>query len=178
MLEAAEEGGDVLDVDVVGSLEEATPGPRQCYTSERYDLIGTPHMQSAAETPATGTVELNVRLRCFVRSERVDLWVSGCPSLDVYSQGDTEQEAKSFLAEAVRLWVESCVERNTLEQALVELGWHRLVGSGLVPPNERDADLSAHLEPADSILGEPFPLEVRIPAFQAVALLTSTDSAP
>ncbi len=112
------------------------------------------------------TVEITVRLRCFVRSEG-ESWVSGCPSLGVFSQASTADEAKSALREAVELWVESCLERGTLEHALREVGWH--LSSGFpVPPEGEDA--ATGLQPADEVLGEPFPLEVTIPAFQAAAL--------
>ena len=112
------------------------------------------------------TVEIAARLWCFVRSEG-ESWVSGCPSLDVLSQGNTAGEAKGALREAVELWVESCLERGTLEQALREVGWHLSSGFA-VPPEGEDA--ATGLPPADEVLGEPFPLEVTIPAFQAAAV--------
>src|SRR6185369_1349445 len=67
-------------------------------------------------------LSLDVRLTCFLQ-RRGGLWGAGCPALDVHSQGPSETEARRFLEEAVRLWIESCVERGTLEQALRELGW-------------------------------------------------------
>jgi predicted RNase H-like HicB family nuclease len=112
------------------------------------------------------TVEITIRLRCFVRSER-EFWVAGCPSLDVFSQADTADEARRALREAVELWVESCLERETLEQALRQVGWH--LSSGFpVPPQDEDA--APGLQSADEVLGEPFPLEVTIPAFHAAAV--------
>ena len=75
------------------------------------------------------TIEIAVRLRCFVRSEG-EYWVSGCPSLDVYSQAETADEAKAALREAVELWVESCLERAH---------WNRRSG--------RSAGTSCHREP-------------------------------
>lgn len=114
------------------------------------------------------TVEIAVRLRCFVRHEG-DTWVSGCPSLDVYSQADTAEEAKAALREAVELWVESCLERGTLEQALREVGWHFMPSGPPVPPEPEYS--GADLEPADQVLGQPFLLKVTIPAFQAAAIL-------
>jgi predicted RNase H-like HicB family nuclease len=113
------------------------------------------------------TVEIAVRLRCFLRKEK-DYWVSGCPSLDVYSQSESAEGAKEGLQEAVELWVESCLERGTLEQALREVGWH--LSSGFPVPPEGEYLGASQLEPADEVLGEPFPLEVTIPAFQAPLL--------
>lgn len=51
-----------------------------------------------------------------------DVYVSYWPTLDVYSQGDTRQEAAANLAEAIQLFVESCIERGTLKAVLAELG--------------------------------------------------------
>ena len=45
-------------------------------------------------------------------------FVAGCPPLDIFSQGETEEAARANLAEALRLFVESCCERGTLEEAL------------------------------------------------------------
>ena len=50
-------------------------------------------------------------------------YISRCPALDVYSQGDTEQEAKDNLNEALRLFVTSCYRRGTLEQVLKDCGF-------------------------------------------------------
>lgn len=123
------------------------------------------------------TVAITIRLSCFDR-RKGKLWVSGCPSLDVYSQGRTKKEARASLEEAVRLWIDSCMERNTLDQALVELGWHRLAGGVHAPSLAGDyIGVQPALEPADSVLGEAFPLEVTIPAFQAAAFLAASNSA-
>lgn len=45
-------------------------------------------------------------------------YISVCPPLDVYSQGETENIALANLAEALRLFIESCFERGTLEEVL------------------------------------------------------------
>ena len=52
-----------------------------------------------------------------------DVFVSHCPALDVYSQGDTEQEAGSNLVEAIQLFVQSCYERGTLEAVMKARGF-------------------------------------------------------
>jgi len=51
-------------------------------------------------------------------------YIAHCPPLDVATQGRTEAEAKENLIEACELFVTSCFERGTFEQALDELGWH------------------------------------------------------
>ena len=50
-------------------------------------------------------------------------YVAYSPSFDVMSQGDTVEEARAHLVEAVHLFLESCYERGTLDQALKELGF-------------------------------------------------------
>ena len=49
-----------------------------------------------------------------------DVYVSYCPALDLYSQGDTEEEASANLIEALQLFIQSCVERGTLDAVMKE----------------------------------------------------------
>lgn len=123
------------------------------------------------------TVEISLRLSCFVRDDG-KYWVSGCPNLDVYSQDETREGAMGALREAIDLWIESCIERDTLAEALRELGWHRAPS----PLLEEASDYIAvserqEIEEAQGVLGEAFPLEVRIPAYQAAALLAGSHRA-
>lgn len=55
--------------------------------------------------------------------EEDDVFVSHCPALDVYSQGDTEKDARTNLVEALQLFVESCYERGTLDAVMKERGF-------------------------------------------------------
>ena len=74
-----------------------------------------------------------------------DQWIGSCPSLEVATVGDSREKAvealdeavnlsnmstkwmkpmeKAVLDEAVNLWIESCVRRGTLREALGELGF-------------------------------------------------------
>lgn len=52
-----------------------------------------------------------------------DVFVSHCPALDVYSQGDTEQEARTNLVEALQLFIEVCYEHGTLDAVMKERGF-------------------------------------------------------
>ncbi len=61
-------------------------------------------------------------------------YIAHCPPLDITTQGKTESEAKKNLIEASELFVVSCFERGTFEQALRELGWH-VVSGHAVPRN-------------------------------------------
>jgi predicted RNase H-like HicB family nuclease len=56
-------------------------------------------------------------------------YIAYCPPLDITTQGKTEDEARSNLMEASELFVRSCFERGTFEQALRELGWHVIGGA-------------------------------------------------
>lgn len=92
------------------------------------------------------------------------MWIAGCPSLDVYSQGESEAEATRNLQEAVELWMDSCIERNTLSAALQELGWFR-IPAGVSLPGDTDTIEVVREEP--EFLGRRFALEVTVPAYQA-----------
>ncbi|HEV2314358.1 MAG TPA: hypothetical protein VGR94_03560 [Candidatus Acidoferrales bacterium] len=50
-------------------------------------------------------------------------YVAHCPPLDITTQGRTATEARHNLREAAELFVISCIERGTLDQALKELGF-------------------------------------------------------
>ena len=50
-------------------------------------------------------------------------WIAYCPQLDIKTQGKTRSEAKKNLMEASELFITSCLERGTLDQALRELGF-------------------------------------------------------
>ncbi len=67
-------------------------------------------------------VEMKWRLP-FTISKEGDMFLSWCPIVDVYSQGDTEQEAKDNLIDALSLFFISCFERNTLDEVLKDCGF-------------------------------------------------------
>ncbi|MEA3360605.1 MAG: type II toxin-antitoxin system HicB family antitoxin [Thermodesulfobacteriota bacterium] len=56
-----------------------------------------------------------------------DVYVSLCPELNVSSFGDTVEEAKSSLKEAVKLFVEECETMGTLEEVLEEAGYNKML---------------------------------------------------
>jgi len=111
----------------------------------------------------SSSVTLMVRLKCFV-GEEDNYWVAGCPSLDVYSQGDSAEEARASIEEAVKLWFESCLERNTLARAMQELGF-RPVQPGRLPEGSEVVAIAE--ESPTEILGDPFEVAIEIPAYQA-----------
>jgi predicted RNase H-like HicB family nuclease len=115
------------------------------------------------------TVEISFFLLCTVRRDTNNRWVTGCPKLDIYSQGKTEEEAKKCLKEAIELWVEDCLERNTLDEALQEVGFQRVHPSALQPGDEHVCIYPKQpVETADT-----FSVQLTIPAYQAAALLSA-----
>lgn len=65
----------------------------------------------------TAEVRVEFTIPAEVREEGA-YFVAGCPPLGIFGQGETEETALANLAEALRLFVESCCERGTLEVAL------------------------------------------------------------
>ena len=69
-----------------------------------------------------GTVTSTLKMPAVFREELG--WVVGeFPTLGVASQGLTREEAERNLIEAAQLFIESCFERNRLDDALKELGF-------------------------------------------------------
>ncbi len=58
-------------------------------------------------------VTFNVKLPALVKKEkRGRRYISWCPVLDVYSQGESRDKALSNLSEALRLFFVSCFDRG------------------------------------------------------------------
>lgn len=116
------------------------------------------------------TVGISLRLLCTIKQEGRNKWVTGCPKLDLFSQGKTEEEAKSSLREAIALWVEDCLERGTLERALEECGFHKVHPTEILPGDEH---ITLHTVPEDTNREDFFPVDIQIPAYQAAALMAA-----
>lgn len=69
-----------------------------------------------------GAIQVAFNLFGTVKREG-DWFVAYCPPLDLTTQGRTPSEAKRNLMEASELFIISCLERGTLDQALIELGF-------------------------------------------------------
>ena len=72
---------------------------------------------------------LNFKLPAKI-TKRKKWYLASCPVLDVHSQGETEEKARTNLAEAVSLFLASCLERNTLDAVLKECGLRFATPSG------------------------------------------------
>lgn len=65
--------------------------------------------------------------------KRKDWILATCPLLDVSSQGETAEEARQNLCEALTAFILSCLKRNTLDAVLRECGLtpsHKAASSG------------------------------------------------
>lgn len=62
-----------------------------------------------------------ITLRAKFHRER-EQWIGWCPDLEVATQGDTRQEARENLCEAVSLFLETCHEMGTLDEVLRDTG--------------------------------------------------------
>ena len=110
-------------------------------------------------------LDLTVKLQALVYQDE-DAWVARCPSLDIASQGLSQDEALNALREAVAGWIDSCFDRGVLREALEECGWHRL-SHGSSAPAEADR---VGMTPRGSL---PMPQEKEI-SFQIPAYIASS----
>ena len=131
------------------------------------------------------SVALSVRLACYSRRDG-RRWAAVCPVLDVASQGATEKAARAALQEAVELWFESCLERETLDAALREVGFRVRAQSEAVSPRAERVTVhrntlrgkASHLGAAASAASRHrFEIHSEVPAFVAAQLLRAESSA-
>ena len=77
---------------------------------------------------------LVAQLRGVIRyDEDAKVFVSYCPALNIFSQGESEELAQRALGSAVGLFLHACYERGQLDQALREAGFSKSSCTGLVP---------------------------------------------
>jgi predicted RNase H-like HicB family nuclease len=80
-------------------------------------------------------------------------YIAHCPPLDITTQGRTEDEARRNLIEASELFVISCFERGTFEQALRELGWHVVPAGAMAKLGDKHP-----ISPPKGSFGFPIPI--------------------
>ncbi len=92
-------------------------------------------------------------LKANVFKEKPGMYVSHCPALDLYSQGDTPEEAREMIHDAVRMFIESCVERNVLNEVLADCGFFQIQGEATntiaVDTDDGDDDKQHFTVPAE-----------------------------
>jgi predicted RNase H-like HicB family nuclease len=54
--------------------------------------------------------------------------IAACPCLDVCSQGETEEEARANIEEALKAFLVACYERGTLDEAFKQCGYAAVTG--------------------------------------------------
>jgi predicted RNase H-like HicB family nuclease len=115
-----------------------------------------------------GSVGLKINLE-FEAHQEGDQWVSCCHPLDLYSQGDTPEEALAALKEAAVAWFESCIERGVVRQALEECGF-RLATAAEASQYDNVVALTDQAEPPRDPLKRS--VEISVPAYIADAFNT------
>ena len=55
--------------------------------------------------------------------QQTGIHVSYCPALDLFSQGDNPEHAKEMITEASTLFIEGCIEDDTLTEVLSDCGF-------------------------------------------------------
>jgi predicted RNase H-like HicB family nuclease len=120
----------------------------------------------------TESVQITFRLRGVMRREGRQ-WVAGYPKLDLWSQGPTKADAQRCLEEALELWVEDCLARGTLDQALREVGFQPAPWGTRLTGREESV-LVVSRRAADTVVGSEIALELKIPGYQAATLLETS----
>lgn len=125
-------------------------------------------------------VEITLRVTAYIRRAG-RTWSAVAPRFGVASQGRDSEGAKRSLKEALELWVESCVDRGTLEQALREVGFRptpwgsSTEGSDRVRIRHRPSESQTHEQ---QVLGTRTEVAISVPAYQAAAFLALSDERP
>src|SRR5207248_8687568 len=71
-----------------------------------------------------------IKMNCGIgRDEDAGVYVSHCPTLEIYSQGETEEEALAAIKSAITMHLTTAFDFNRLDKVLRKLGFERL-GSG------------------------------------------------
>ena len=93
------------------------------------------------------TVSIKVSFSALIKKEKeTGLYVSYCPTLAVYSQGETRKEARENIVEAVELFIEGCIEDDTLEEVLKDCGFSRYASVGSASPKQVARKTPDHTE--------------------------------
>ena len=77
--------------------------------------------------------------------EDEDWHVASCDTLDVHSQGRSEEEAVHNLREALILFLTSCLERGVLEKVLKDAGFSVQEGVSVAEPGQKVLDIPLSL---------------------------------
>lgn len=81
-------------------------------------------------------VTIEVKLPITIK-KKSKIFISCCPPLDITTQGNTEEEAKSNLAEAIKLFLITCFEKGTLDKVLKKCGFTAIDKAVRLPKDNR-----------------------------------------
>ena len=106
-------------------------------------------------------MEISIEFELPARIRKKGAWfISSCPLLDVFSQGQTREEAERNLVDALASFLTSCYERGMLDAVLRESGVVPASGLKSRKPAARNGDMAVRV---------PLPFEVRAKTRRAVA---------
>ena len=92
---------------------------------------------------------INFKLPFTVKKKK-NYYVSYCPLIDLYSQGETKNIAIKNLADAISLFLLSCIERGTLDKVLSRCGAKIVKKVKKIPPKQNYINI-------------PFPIQAESP---------------
>ncbi len=102
----------------------------------------------------TGDTEVEGRLGMQVRKDDpTDSYLGFMPSLKLYAQGNTVQEAERMMEQAVSLYLELAIKERELEKILLHRGFRRLPPAprpGPEPDEILSVRTSGGAEPSDA----------------------------
>jgi predicted RNase H-like HicB family nuclease len=119
--------------------------------------------------PQTITIAVKVSAT-IVYDEEAGAFVSRSPLLNIFSQGNSESEAKEALEEAIGMQLRAAYRFDRLHQLLVRAGFTKMTGEGIPPaelksfPGEYVSVTTEHAENA-----KQFEIEVPLTLIAAAA---------
>ena len=103
-------------------------------------------------------IRITVQLNCLVRRDNDrSVFVSWCPSLDTYSQGETEEEAQEAIRSAIILYLKAAYAHDRLEQTLRRAGFTQLSDASGVEATEFLAEEFVAVQTPET---KSYPIEV------------------
>ena len=112
--------------------------------------------------------EISFRLHVAVKEdEHAKCFVSWCPTIGVFSAGNTADDAKKAIESAILMFIKNCLKRRILDDVLVERGFvpdEEVLGmlghEGPKQQNDTDEYISVRLR---EFGGEHFPVNISVP---------------
>ena len=83
-------------------------------------------VQQGGVNQQSNVVSVKLSLVAEIIEEEPGCYLAVCPALDVYSQGDSIEEAEANIAEAVDLFLEACIEEKMLGKVLTDCGFYEI----------------------------------------------------